>query len=366
MVEEKSKLAELKRKIKQTKKMLGIDRLRDQVMELERRMQARDFWIDTEKAAQVSKEHEDLKKEIETWNKLSTEVEELFGLAEELENNSDSGLEKQLAKRVGELEKEYDKLEFFRLFSGRYDNKNAIISVHAGSGGTEARDWAEMIARMLLRYAEKKGFKTIILDQSKGSEAGIKSITFSVQGRYAYGHFKSEHGTHRLVRVSPFDAEKMRHTSFALAEVVPELREVDVEIDPNDLRVDTYRSGGAGGQSVNKTSSAVRIVHLPTNITVQCQNERSQHQNKEMAMTILLSKLQQLKEEQEKRARQKIIGEHKQAQWGNQIRSYVLHPYKMVKDLRSRYQESDPDKVLDGDLDGFVEAYLRYLKQQTI
>jgi peptide chain release factor 2 len=254
-------------------------------------------------------------------------------------------------------------LEFYLLLDGKHDKSSAIVAVHAGSGGTEAQDWAEMLLRMVMRYSEKKDWNVILLDESRGQEAGIKSATLRVDGRYAYGHLKSEHGTHRLVRISPFDAEKMRHTSFALIEVIPEIEtDDDIEIDPKDLRIDTFMSSGKGGQSVNTTYSAVRIVHIPTGTTVQCQNERSQLQNKETALRILKSKLQALKEEQEEKERQELRGEYKSAEWGNQIRSYVLHPYKMVKDLRTRYEESDPDNVLDGNLDGFVEAYLKWIK----
>ncbi len=291
-------------------------------------------------------------------------MEELLELSEDLQKAPEDAMKKDFIKRVVELLKEFESLEFFMLLDGRHDKKNAIVAVHAGSGGTEAQDWAEMLLRMLLRYCEKKNWKTQIIDESKGNEAGIKSTVFRVGGRYAYGHLKSEHGTHRLVRISPFDAEKMRHTSFALVEVIPEIeKEEDIKIDQKDLRIDTFMSGGHGGQSVNTTYSAVRVVHVPTGITVQCQNERSQLQNKETALKILASKLQKLKEEEEKKEREELRGEYKSAEWGNQIRSYVLHPYKMVKDLRSRYETQDPEAVLDGYLDELVEAYLRFLKK---
>ena len=259
------------------------------------------------------------------------------------------------------MEKKYLDLEFDLLFSDAHDAKNAIVSVHAGAGGTDAQDWAEMLMRMLIRYAEKKGWNVRLADESRGGEAGIKSATFFVTGRYAYGHLKGEAGVHRLVRQSPFNADALRQTSFALVEVIPEMDEtVNIEIDPKDLRIDTFMSGGKGGQSVNTTYSAVRIVHLPTKITVSCQNERSQTQNRETAMKILKSKLMKLKEEELQKEKQKLRGEFQSAEWGNQIRSYVLHPYKMVKDHRTDVETSDPEKVLNGELDQFVEGYLRW------
>ena len=279
----------------------------------------------------------------------------------DLERNPDDGMKQEVIQQIMALEK-FSDLEFYVLLNGKHDKKNAIVAIHAGSGGTEAQDWAEMLLRMVMRYAEK-GWRATMIDESRGGEAGIKSATFRVEGRYAYGHLKGEHGTHRLVRISPFDAEKMRHTSFALIEVIPEMETSDtVTINQNDLRIDTFMSGGKGGQSVNTTYSAVRIVHIPTGITVQCQNERSQLQNKETALRILQSKLQKLQEEQEEKERLELRGEYKSAEWGNQIRSYVLHPYKMVKDVRTRYETSDPDTVLNGELDPFVEAYLKWVK----
>ncbi|HRH23629.1 MAG TPA: peptide chain release factor 2 [Candidatus Magasanikbacteria bacterium] len=355
----------LNTKITDTWKLLRIDELKEQVAHLEKNMQDPAFWTNPESAGQVSKQRESLVSEIETWETLQKETRELFLFAEDLENSPDESLESDVSSKVEELEKKFEKLEFLVLMNGKYDTLGAIVSIHAGSGGTEAQDWSEMLLRMVMRYAEKKGWATTMIDESRGSEAGIKSVTFRVEGRYAYGHLKSEHGTHRLVRISPFDAEQMRHTSFALIEVIPEVASADaVTIDPKDLRIDTFMAGGKGGQSVNTTYSAVRIVHIPTGITVQCQNERSQLQNKETAMKVLLSKLLKLQEEKEEEERLKLRGEHKSAEWGNQIKSYVLQPYRMVKDVRTRHETADTEAILNGELDEFVEAYLRYIKSK--
>ncbi len=265
-------------------------------------------------------------------------------------------IESQLTK----LERAFAQLEFQMLLADQYDSANAIVAIHAGAGGTDAQDWAGMLLRMYLRFCEQRGWTTRIVDESRGQEAGIKSVTFEIGGQYAYGYLKTEAGVHRLVRISPFDAEAMRHTSFALVEALPELEEIaEVQIDPKDIRIDTFMSGGHGGQSVNTTYSAVRIVHLPTKITVQCQNERSQTQNKETAMKILKAKLHQRYLEEQRREKQALRGEFQSAEWGSQIRSYVLHPYKLVKDHRTKYESKDPHKVLDGDLLPFIEAMLR-------
>ena len=318
------------------------------------------FWSNQENAQAVGQDYESIRGEIEKWSGIKNKVDDLIALAE----SGDSSLEEEILKQTEDLEKEFASYEFFLLLNGPYDERNAIVALHAGTGGTEAQDWTEMLLRMFLRFAEKQGWKTRVIDESRGGEAGYKSVMFEVKGRYAYGYLKSEHGVHRLVRISPFDAEKMRHTSFALAEVMPELDEsVELNIDPKDLRIDTFMSGGKGGQSVNTTYSAVRIVHIPTNTTVTCQNERSQMQNKETAMKVLKAKLLRLQEEQQAKERQELRGEYKSAEWGNQIRSYVLHPYHMVKDHRTEYETSDPDQVLDGDLLAFSEAYLKWIKE---
>lgn len=320
-------------------------------------MSESDFWNDQQEASRVSQQAAQLREDVEHWEAIRKEAAELAELAA-LE---DSALTQEINERIHALERRFAKAEFATMFSGQYDKDPAIVSIHAGSGGTEAQDWTQMLTRMYLRYAEKKGWRVTVLWESRAEDVGLKSITFRVEGRWAYGHLKSEAGVHRLVRISPFDAEKMRHTTFALVEVIPELEDVGkVDIDPKDLRVDTFMSGGAGGQSVNTTYSAVRIVHLPTKIAVSCQNERSQQQNKETAMKILKSKLHQLELDAQQKQKSELRGEYQSAEWGNQIRSYVLHPYKMVKDHRTQYETSDADGVLEGEVEPFMEAYLRH------
>lgn len=327
-------------------------------------MSGADFWQDHERAQQVSRYAAELREEIAAWQALrssATELQELCALAQDGE-----GLQQDIEHKLADLEMQFGKLEFATLFSGPYDRDPAILAIHAGSGGTEAQDWTAMLARMFTRFADRKGWEVTVLSESRGEDVGLKSITLRVQGRFAYGYLKSEAGVHRLVRISPFDAEKMRHTTFALVEVIPELEEVsEIEIDPKDLRIDTFMSGGKGGQSVNTTYSAVRIVHIPTNISVSCQNERSQQQNKETAMRILKSKLHQLNLLAQEKKKSELRGDYQSAEWGNQIRSYVLHPYKMVKDHRTEYETSDAQGVLDGALEPFMEAYLRHELQES-
>jgi peptide chain release factor 2 len=288
------------------------------------------------------------------------EVEKRVAEVAELISLEDSSLEAEIESEVEKLASRLDELELEAAFSGEYDVRNAILSIHAGAGGTESQDWAQMLMRMYLRWAERRGYQAEILDLSPGEEAGIKSVVIGVNGDYANGYLRSEHGVHRLVRLSPFDADHARHTSFALVEVMPEAEaDVDVSIEPDDLRVDVFRSSGPGGQHMQKTSSAVRLIHLPTGLAVSCQSERSQHQNKEIALKILRSRLLDLELARRAEERAKLKGKRIAAGWGNQIRSYVLHPYKMVKDHRTDYQTSDTDAVLDGELDGFITAYLR-------
>jgi len=278
----------------------------------------------------------------------------------ELVSLGDSSLEAEIGTELDKLASRLDELELEAAFTSEYDSRSAILSIHAGAGGTESQDWAQMLMRMYLRWAERRGYEAEILDISPGEEAGVKSVVIGVNGDYACGYLKSEHGVHRLVRLSPFDADHARHTSFVLVEVLPEAEaDVDVKIAPDDLRVDVFRSSGPGGQHMQKTSTAVRLTHLPTGLVVTCQSERSQHQNKEIALKILRSRLLELEQEKRVEERARLKGKRIAAGWGNQIRSYVLHPYRMVKDHRTDYQTSDTDGVLDGELDGFINAYLR-------
>jgi len=298
------------------------------------------------------------RKVVERWRGLEKKVADIaegLALAEE-----EPSFREEIESEIEAVASRLDELELEMAFSSEYDARNAILAIHAGAGGTESQDWAEMLLRMYLRWAERRGYKAETLDVSLGEEAGIKNATIGVNGDYAFGYLKSEHGVHRLVRLSPFDADHARHTSFVLVEVMPEAEaDVDVKIEPDDLKVDAFRSSGPGGQHMQKTSSAVRLTHLPTGLTVTCQSERSQYQNKEIALKILQARLLKLELAKRAEERAKLKGERIAAGWGNQIRSYVLHPYKMVKDHRTDYQTSSTDAVLDGELDGFITAYLR-------
>jgi peptide chain release factor 2 len=320
-------------------------------------MGAAGFWDDQDHAAKVSAEHARASRRLAMFKDLQSDVDDLEPLAELAEE--DPSLSGELEEQLAEVQRRLDELEEQRLFAGRYDSGDALVAVNAGAGGTDAQDWAEMVLRMEMRWAEKRGFKVELLEVSPGEEAGIKSATFIVRGENAYGLYASEKGVHRLVRLSPFDAAHRRQTSFAGVEVSPVVDDIDeVQIDDDDLQIDTYRASGAGGQHVNKTDSAVRITHKPTGIVVQCQNERSQSSNKAEAMTMLRSKLLEL---EERRRREEIAREKGEAQdvnFGSQIRSYVLHPYTMVKDHRTDFEMGDANRVLDGDLDGFIRAYL--------
>ena len=320
------------------------------------------FWDDQERAADVGAEHARANRRLSLYRELERDVEDLDPLAELAEE--DPELAGELEEQVVGVERRLAELEEQRLFSGPYDSGDALVAVNAGAGGTDAQDWAEMVLRMEMRWAEKRGFEVELLEASPGEEAGVKSASFIVRGENAYGLYASEKGVHRLVRLSPFDAAHRRHTSFASVEVSPVVEEIqDVEIDDDDLQIDTYRASGAGGQHVNKTDSAVRITHKPTGIVVQCQNERSQSSNKAEAMTMLRSKLLELQERQRREEIAREKGEAQDVNFGSQIRSYVLHPYTMVKDHRTGFEMGDAARVLDGDLDGFARAYLHQVSK---
>jgi len=316
------------------------------------------FWLDQLEAQDTMRRLAEQRRMVEQWRELEKKVADLTELAHL--TGEDESLQTEIESETEQVVAVLEQIEFQLAFSGEYDGRNAILAVHAGAGGTESQDWAEMLMRMYLRWAERRGYGTEILESTPGEEAGMKSVLIEVTGDYAYGYLKAEHGVHRLVRLSPFDADHARHTSFALVEVIPEAKaDVDIEIGPDDLKVETFRSSGPGGQHMQKTSSAVRLTHLSTGLVATCQSERSQYRNKEIAMTILRSRLLEL--ELEKRAEEKarLKGKRIAAGWGNQIRSYVLHPYKMVKDHRTDFQTGNPEAMLDGELDGFLEAYHR-------
>lgn len=301
-----------------------------------------------------------VKDEIEPLESFEEELEDALLTLELIEEEPDEGLREELSASVETLEKDYAKLFLSTLLSGEYDKNDAILSIHAGAGGTEAQDWASMLARMYARYVERSGFTLEELDENRDVEAGLKSITYLVHGKNAYGYLKTEKGVHRLVRISPFDSAKRRHTSFASVDVTPDLPDdVEIEINPEDLRIDTYRSSGKGGQHVNKTDSAVRITHIPTGVVVQCQNERSQFQNKDRAMKMLYAKLLQIREEEKRETIEDIQGQYSQIAWGSQIRSYVFHPYTLVKDHRTGYEVGNVQAVMDGEIQGFIDASLR-------
>jgi len=334
----------------------------DELDDLDRRSADPSLWEDPSAAQTLLRRADELREEIGAWRGLEERARGLAEIAELAEDDpaGSASLIPDLERDLRALQQDWTRMEGQLLLSEPHDASPAIVSVHAGAGGTESQDWAEMLLRMYLRWAERNRYKTEILDQTEGEEAGLKSVTFSVSGRWAYGRLKSERGVHRLVRISPFDSQKRRHTSFALVEVMPEVPEdAEVEIRDEDLRVDTYRSSGAGGQHVNKTDSAVRITHLPTGIVVTCQNERSQIQNRERAMAILRARLVERKMEEREAEMAQLRGVHVEAGWGNQIRSYVLQPYTMVKDLRTGVETSNPTAVLDGEIDEFIDGYLR-------
>ncbi|MFH1099125.1 MAG: peptide chain release factor 2 [Candidatus Uhrbacteria bacterium] len=354
-------LENLAQRLAAARDFLDVDRRQSELKALETAMSAPGFWDNRRRAENTARQADALRDDIETLESLTSETQYLLELAQLDAADKSENLREEIEPKVVVLVEKLRNFEVRTLLNGPYDEHDAIVAIHAGAGGTEAQDWAAMLLRMLFRYAERRKWSTRILDESRGEEVGVKSVVFEVHGRHAYGLFKGEAGVHRLVRLSPFNADHQRHTSFALVEVIPDLGDApDVDVRPEDIRIDTFLSSGHGGQSVQTTYSAVRIVHLPTGLTVSCQNERSQQQNKETALRILKSRLKLIELEKLTAEKQKLRGEFREAAWGNQIRSYVLHPYHLVKDLRTKHESSDPDRVLDGEIEDFVEAYLRW------
>ena len=342
-----------------------ISKLENELQELEKQTSNPSFWDDVKNSSKVLKRITELKNKVNSYKSVESEIKNLEDLNNLLKEESDTELEKELGKNVSTVEDEINKLEITTLLSGKYDINNAILTLHPGAGGTEAQDWVQMLYRMYSRWANDNGYKVEELDYLPGDEAGIKSVTFLVSGDYAYGYLKGEQGVHRLIRISPFDAGGRRHTSFASVEVLPEINDdIDIDINLDDLRVDTYRASGAGGQHVNKTSSAIRITHIPTNIVVTCQTERSQIQNRETAMKMLKSKLLHLKEQEHKETIDELKGIQMDIAWGSQIRSYIFCPYTLVKDHRTNYEIGNVEAVMDGDLNGFIDSYLKYNKNK--
>ncbi len=358
--------AELEQRLQQAQGYLRIDYARDRVVQLESDASRPDLWDDPEQARKVTGELRELQDDIDTCNSLADDLENAEVLAELAAEEGDDSQEAEIDAIVVDLRERLDAVELRSLLSGDHDDKDAVCDINSGAGGTDAQDWAEMMLRMYIRWAEKKGFDVEILEVTEGQEAGISSATFVVRGRHAFGYLQAERGVHRLVRISPFDANARRQTAFAALKVVPFFEEAsdEVEIDEKDLRIDTYRSSGAGGQHVNVTDSAVRITHIPTGIVAACQNERSQHQNKDRAMQMLAAKLAAKQREEREAEMDALAGEQRDVGWGSQIRSYVLAPYQQVKDLRSGHEVGNPDNVLDGSLDDFIESWLRWNQEQ--
>ncbi|MFW5998604.1 MAG: peptide chain release factor 2 [Halanaerobiaceae bacterium] len=353
-------------KYSEVRDLLDLAELKSQKQNLEKEMSGSDFWNNNERAKKVSKKLDNVKKKIKFIENMEEKLEEVEIYWELWQEDKDPDIEQEIEENLQKLDQSLDKMILQLRLNGEYDESNAILSIHPGAGGTESQDWAEMLLRMYTRWAEKEGYDIETLDLLPGDEAGIKSVTILIKGKYSYGYLKSERGVHRLVRISPFDSSGRRHTSFASVDVVPEFNDdIEIEVDENDLKIETYRASGAGGQHVNKTESAVRITHKPTGTVVQCQNERSQHKNKKMAMKVLKAKLFELKEEAQAEKIEELRGEHKEIAWGSQIRSYVFHPYNMIKDHRTNFEEGNVEKVMDGEIDQFIESYLKYNSQRS-
>ena len=355
------KISDYDKPLQQIKNSLDLDNKQKRIEELEADMEAPGFWDDTEKSQKAMKELKALKDSFEKYDALVRGLEDTKTLIEMAEEENDASLLPEIDSEITTFEEHLEELRIETLLSGEYDRSNAILTLHAGAGGTESCDWCQMLMRMYTRWAERKGYTTEVIDYLEGEEAGVKSVTIEISGPDAYGHLKSEHGVHRLVRISPFNAAGKRQTSFVSCDVMPDIEEdLSVEIADEDIRIDTYRSSGAGGQHINKTSSAIRITHMPTGIVVTCQNERSQFQNKDKAMQMLKAKLYMLKQQANAEKLSDIRGDIKDIGWGSQIRSYVLQPYTMVKDHRTGFESGNVNAVLDGGLDGFISAYLKW------
>ncbi|MBS3766730.1 MAG: peptide chain release factor 2 [Candidatus Cloacimonetes bacterium] len=353
-------VSELQKQASEIRRYLDPAGKRKQVKELEEEMSHPDFWDDQERAKEISEQVSNLKNDIETAEKVEEWTEELSTFIELLKLEKDKELEKEAEGKLIKAERLFNKLELRLLLDDEDDESDVILVIHPGAGGTESQDWAEMLLRMYLKWAKAQEFSTVMLDKQAGDTAGIKSATVEIKGKFTYGYLKGENGVHRLVRISPFDANKRRHTSFASVFVYPEKEEdVEVEINENDLKIDTYRASGAGGQHVNTSDTAVRVTHLPTNTVVQCQSERSQHSNKSNAIKVLKSRLYQIEKEEREKEKQKQESKKKKIEWGSQIRSYVMHPYSMVKDHRTDYKTGNVEAVMDGDIDSFIDAYLK-------
>ena len=339
--------------------MFDLVGIKERIEELTKIMESPEFWNDQDQAAKINREHKKNISKIKKWKDLESEIDDAEVMLELAEEEKDDDSLAEADEMISSIKPRLAQMKLEQMLSGPYDDSDCFLSINAGAGGTEAQDWTEILARMYLRYCERSEYEVEIIDAQPGEEAGVKSITLAVKGEYAYGYLRAEKGVHRLVRISPFDANARRHTSFAAVFVLPDIEsDIEIDIGPDDLRVDTYRASGCGGQKVNKTSSAVRLTHVPTGIVVQCQNERSQHKNKAQAMKVLKARLYELEEEKQRQKLEKFSADKKDIEWGSQIRSYVMQPYQMVKDVRTNHETGNIQAVLDGDLHPFIESYL--------